>query len=128
MDSGLPGDLKVFLSCVAYQFLMPPFSLQLAMDKCSPTKEQQQNWYEFTPLAEKLCSQAQQAFSLTHARGIKLGLMALLRQCGGGSRCCPFSFARAVKLRLCSSARICHVTFQMVSKEQLANRHSQVLN
>lgn len=95
MDSGLPGDLNVFLSCVAYRFLMSPFSLQRTVDKCSPTKEQQQNWYEFTPTAEKLCSQAEQAFSLTHARGIKLGLTELLRPCGGGSRCCPFFFCQS---------------------------------
>jgi len=100
MDSGLPGDLKVFLSSVAYQFLMPPFSLQLTIDKSSPTKEQQQNWYEFTPSAKKQWSQAQQAFSLTHATGIKLGLTALLRRCGGGSRCCPFFFCQGCQAEI----------------------------
>lgn len=90
----MPEDLKMVLSCIAHRLLMPPFPLQLTTDSISPTKEQQ-NWYEFTPSAEKLCSQAQQAFSLTHARAIKLGLTALLRHCGGGSCCRPFFFCQS---------------------------------
>lgn len=136
-DSGLPGELKVFPTCIAHQFLMPPFPLQLTMDKSSPTQdilwlcgaqEQQPNWYELTPPAKKRRSQAQQPFSLTHASGIKLGLTALLRECGGASCCWPSFFCQSCQAEVVLERYNlpCDIS-DGKQKNGFANHRSQVL-
>lgn len=112
---------------INFKCLHFPSSLQRT--NVSLPKSSSKTGYEFTPLAEKLRSLRH---SKPSASPMQEGSSWVWRHFWGdvveAYAVAPFSFARAVKLRLCSGARICHVTFQMVSKERLANHRSQVPN